>query len=168
MYALSGRIPDALPLLDQWAKQDLSEMRTYSVSRMHSLVGDAYLVAGRLDEATQMALRARDLAQQRREHGCLAEAFRLLGEIVVYRNPPEAESAETYYRQALAAAEEMGMRPPQAHCRLGLGKLYRRTGTQAQAQEHLVTAAAMYREMDMGVWLEKAEVELGPPHKTLS
>ena len=132
--------------------------------RVYLLTGEAYLVAGRLDEATPMALRARDLAQQRREHGCLAEAFRLLGEIAVYRNPPEAESAETYYRQALAAAEEMGMRPLQAHCHLGLGKLYRRTGKQAQAQEHLATAAAMYREMDMGFWLEKAEAELGPPH----
>jgi len=161
-YSLSGRIADALPLLDQCASQDLSETRTYSVPRVYLLTGEAYLVAGRLNEATQMALRARDLAQRRRERGCLAEALRLLGEIAVYRDPPEAESAETYYRQALAAAEEMGMRPLQAHCRLGLGKLYQRTGKQAQAQEHLETAAAMYGEMDMGFWLEKAEAELGP------
>ena len=161
-YSLSGRIADALPLLDQCASQDLSETRTYSVPRVYLRTGEAYLVAGRLNEATQMALRARDLAQRRRERGCLAEALRLLGEIAVYRDPPEAESAETYYRQALAAAEEMGMRPLQAHCRLGLGKLYQRTGKQAQAQEHLETAAAMYGEMDMHFWLEKAEAELGP------
>jgi len=86
----------------------------------------------------------------------------------VHRDPPEVESAEAHYRQALVAAEELGMRPLQAHCRLGLGKLYRRTGKQAQAQEHLVTAAAMYREMDMGFWLEKAEAELGPPIGTHS
>ena len=30
----------------------------------------------------------------------------------------------------------------------------------AKAQEHLTTAATMYREMDMGFWLEKAEVAL--------
>jgi hypothetical protein len=29
-----------------------------------------------------------------------------------------------------------------------------------KAQEHLTTAATMYREMDMGFWLEKAEVAL--------
>src|SRR6516162_1458986 len=163
-YSLSGRIADALPLLDQCASQDLSETRTYSVPRVYLRTGEAYLVAGRLDEATQMALRARDLAQQRRERGCLAEALRLLGEIAVHQDPPEVESAEVHYRQALVAAEELGMRPLQAHCRLGLGKLYRRTGKQSQAQEHLATAAAMYREMDMGFWLEKAEAELGPPH----
>ena len=55
------------------------------------------------------------------------------------------------------------MRPLAAHCHLGLGKLYRGIGDGAKAQEHLTTAATMYREMDMGFWLEKAEAELGPP-----
>jgi uncharacterized protein HemY len=49
------------------------------------------------------------------------------------------------------------MRPLIAHCHLGLGKLYRRTGKQQQAKEHLNTAAAMMREMEMGLWLEEAE-----------
>ena len=40
---------------------------------------------------------------------------------------------------------------------LGLGKLYRRTGDGARAEEHLTTSRAMYGEMDMGFWLEKAE-----------
>ena len=57
------------------------------------------------------------------------------------------------------------MRPLVAHCHLGLGKLYRRTGDQAKAEEHLATAMAMYREMGMSFWLEKAEAALGPPHR---
>jgi hypothetical protein len=47
-----------------------------------------------------------------------------------------------------------------AHCHLGLGKLYRRTGKREQAQEHLTTATTMYREMGMTYWLEQAEAEL--------
>ena len=43
---------------------------------------------------------------------------------------------------------------------LSLGKLYGRTGKRQQAQEHLPTATAMYREMDMRFWLEQAEAEL--------
>jgi hypothetical protein len=35
-----------------------------------------------------------------------------------------------------------------------------------KAEEHLVTATAMYRAMDMGFWLEKAEAELGSPLET--
>jgi hypothetical protein len=57
-------------------------------------------------------------------------------------------------------AGELGMRPLIAHCHLGLGKLYRRTGTREQAQEHLTTATTMYREMGMTYWLEKAEAEM--------
>ena len=48
-----------------------------------------------------------------------------------------------------------------AHCHLGLGKLYGRTGKREQAQEHLTTATRMYREMGMAYWLEQAETELG-------
>jgi hypothetical protein len=36
------------------------------------------------------------------------------------------------------------MRPLVAHCHLGLGILYRRTGKPQEAQEHLTTAATMY------------------------
>jgi len=46
-----------------------------------------------------------------------------------------------------------------AHCHLGLGRLYRRTGQREQAQEHLTTATTMYREMGMTYWLEKAETD---------
>jgi hypothetical protein len=51
------------------------------------------------------------------------------------------------------------MRPLVAHCHLGLGKLYRRTGKSAEAREHLTTATTMYREMDMQFWLAQAEAE---------
>jgi len=49
------------------------------------------------------------------------------------------------------------MRPLIAHCHLGLGKLYRRTGKREHAQEHLTTATTIYREMGMTYWLEQAE-----------
>ena len=48
--------------------------------------------------------------------------------------------------------------PLVAHCHLGLGKLYRRTGKRKQAQERLTSATTMYREMDMGFWLEQAQL----------
>jgi hypothetical protein len=53
------------------------------------------------------------------------------------------------------------MHPLAAHCHLGLGKLYRRTGDRARATEHLTIATTLYREMGMTFWLEKAEAELG-------
>jgi hypothetical protein len=52
------------------------------------------------------------------------------------------------------------MRPLVAHCHLGLGKLYTRTDKREPAREHLASATAMYREMDMRFWLQQAEAEL--------
>jgi len=46
-----------------------------------------------------------------------------------------------------------------AHCQLGLDKLYRRTGRRQEVQYHLVTATALYREMDMRFWLEQTEAD---------
>jgi len=72
----------------------------------------------------------------------------------------DAESGVAHYRMALALAELRGMRPLVAHCHLGLGKLYRRTGKPEQAQEHLDIATTMYREMNIRVWPEQAEAEM--------
>jgi class 3 adenylate cyclase/tetratricopeptide (TPR) repeat protein len=92
--------------------------------------------------------------------GFVAHALHLLGDIASHPDRFDASTAETEYRRALALAEPRGMRPLVAHCQLGLGKLYRRTGTPEQAREHLITAAAMYREMDMPFWLEQAAAEM--------
>ena len=51
-----------------------------------------------------------------KERGYEAHALRFLGEVAAQRQPPQVAQAEAYYRQALALAEELGMRPLQAHC----------------------------------------------------
>jgi tetratricopeptide (TPR) repeat protein len=121
-------------------------------------LGEAYVLADRLEDALVLADRALTFARERGQRGYEAWALRLLGEVTARRDPPK--HADGHYRDALALAEELGMRPLVAHCHLGLGKLYRRTGNGQQAQEHLTTATTMYREMDMRFWLEKAEAEM--------
>ena len=82
------------------------------------------------------------------------------GPLQIEVHDPDSEVAGRYYHEALALGTDLGMRPLVAHCHLGLGKLYRRIGKREQVQEHLTTAATMYREMDMRFWLEKADTEL--------
>ena len=74
--------------------------------------------------------------------------------------PPEVAPAENHYRQALALAEELGMRPLLAHCHRGLGTLYAATGQREQARTELSTAIALYRAMEMTFWLPQAEAAL--------
>jgi hypothetical protein len=60
-------------------------------------------------------------------------------------------------RRILGSGLRRDQRDRHAHSHLGLGKLYRRTGKQQEAKEHLTTATTMYREMDMRFWLEQAK-----------
>jgi class 3 adenylate cyclase/tetratricopeptide (TPR) repeat protein len=160
VYVLSGRVAEGLPLLSE-AQESEKQYQTLLVAHM----GEACLLAGRVDEAIAFADRALSFARERGQRGYEAYALRLLGEIAAHPLSPDAEAAEGYWRQAMALADELGMRPLVAHCHLGLGKLYQRIGKREPAQEHLTTAAAMYREMGMTSWLEKAGAELGPPQR---
>src|SRR4029450_10714706 len=130
-------------------------------SLLMTSLSETYVLAGRTDDATHRAQEALRVSCDRGERGVRAHAIRLLGEIAAHRDAPGVAQAEAHYRDAHALATELGMRPLVAHCHLGLGKLYRRTGDPAKAHEHLTSAATMYREMDMGFWLEKADAALG-------
>ena len=100
------------------------------------------------------------LTRAHQELGNQAYALRLLGEIAARRDPPEVDLAAAYYQEALALADELGMRPLMAHCHRGLGTLYAAAGQQEQARTELSTATALYRAMDMVFWLPQAEAAL--------
>jgi hypothetical protein len=68
--------------------------------------------------------------------------------------------AEASYRDALGLADELELRPSAARCHLELGKLHLRVGAQEEARTQLACALAMFREMDMRSWVERAEAEL--------
>ncbi|HKW93156.1 MAG TPA: tetratricopeptide repeat protein [Methylomirabilota bacterium] len=121
-------------------------------------MGRAALLLDRLDESQSLGERAVTFSPFRQSDE--AHALHLLGDIASHPDRFDAESAEIYYRKALALAEPRGMRPLVAHCHLGLGRLYLRTGQPEQAHEHLTIATTMYREMDMPFWLEQAEVRM--------
>ena len=159
-YTLGGRVTDAVPLLTQALEQTTAtDMVGYQALCRLSL-GEAQLLAGHLEEAHALAERALALAREHQERGNQAYALRLLGDIAARREPPDIVQAEAHYQQALALAEELGMRPLQAHCHRGLGTLYRQTGRAALARAALSTAIALYRAMDMTFWLPEAEAAL--------
>jgi predicted ATPase len=108
-------------------------------------------------EAVEALEQALTLARDHQERGNEAYALRLLGDIAAHRAPPDVDRAAAHYRQALVLAEELGMRPLQAHCHRGLGTLYGAVGQREQARAALTTAIEMYRAMDMTFWLPQAE-----------
>src|SRR5262249_42349065 len=123
-------------------------------------LGEAHLLAGRLEEAQALAERTLALTRERQERGHQAYALRLLGEIAAHHTPLDVDQAVAHYRQALALAKELGMRPLQAHCHHGLGTLYATADQREQAHAALTTAIELYRAMDMTFWLPQAEAAL--------
>ena len=115
-----------------------------------ALLAEGHLRAERCDAATRTAGEALALARQYGERGWEAWTLRVLGEIAAERSPTEAAD---HYREALALASELGMRPLQAHCHLGVARV---TG----AADERTAAVDLYRAMNMRYWLEQAEKEI--------
>ena len=151
---------EALPLLQQAAAQDTSRGISAGHARWVAYLSEAYLLTGHMDEATDLARSALAFARDLKARGNEAYALRLLGEIHAHQDPLEVEAAEAAYRQALALAEELGMRPLLAHCHLGLGTLYTKVGQLAQARAALSTAIELFQAMEMTFWLPRAEATL--------
>jgi tetratricopeptide (TPR) repeat protein len=159
-YTLAGRMTDALPLLTQAMEQAIT-METVVYQALCRLpLGEAQMLTGRLEEAHALAEGALALARVHQERGNQAYALHLLGEIAARHDPPQREQAEAYYQQALALAEELGMRPLVAHCHLGLGKLCATIRRRAEARAELRAAVELYRAMEMMWWLPQAEAAL--------
>jgi tetratricopeptide (TPR) repeat protein len=147
-YALAGRATDALPLLGQ-------------IEGGNPIVrGEASLLAGEVQEADRLAQQALANSRHRKMRGIEARALWLLGEIAMHRDTPNVASAAAPYQQALTLAEELGMRPLQAHCHRGLGMLYATGGQREQARAALDAAIVLYRAMDMTLWLPQTEAAL--------
>jgi tetratricopeptide (TPR) repeat protein len=146
-YALAGRATDALAVLAQCGGNA-------------AVCGEAYLLVGCVEEAHRLAQRGLDSACHRKRRGEEAQALWLLGEIAMRRDSPDVASAAASYQQALALAEELGMRPLQAHCHHGLGRLYHQTGRAELARVALSAAIGLYRAMAMTLWLPQAEAAM--------
>ena len=148
------RIREAEQLLDCEAASGIVAYGSWA----YRLVGRACLLLGRLDAARRPADHA--IESSRHQPGFTAHALHLAGDIVTDPDGFDAETGAAYYREALALARRHGMRPLVGHCHLGLGKLYRHIGETEHARDNLAAAAQMYREMEMGFWLNQAEAEM--------
>ncbi|PYN03607.1 MAG: hypothetical protein DME02_23275 [Candidatus Rokuibacteriota bacterium] len=161
VYALSGRLAEALPLLEASivGEASISAMGLGLAVRLTRLA-EAYLLAGRTAEAADRAGSAVDLARKHKERANEALALRAFAEIMVQSDRPDAGSALRHYEASLALAQEIGMRPLTAHGHFGLGKLYVRAGKRQQAAEQLAIATTIYRELGMNAWVARSEQAL--------
>ena len=146
-YVHAGRHADAVAVTKR-------AQRPSPLAASH--MGETYLLIGQPVEAKECAKHALALARKRKERGHEAWALHLLGEIDSHGSMTALESAENYLRQSLTIAEQLGMRPLVSHCHFALGKLDLWHSKPDAAREHIAVATAMYRDLDMSFWSQKA------------
>jgi tetratricopeptide (TPR) repeat protein len=161
-YLLGGRLDEAVALLTQALEQADATKSMFGHSLRLADLGEAVWRMGRTDEALHHAHCALEVSRTQRERGHEAYALRLLAEIAAHQEPLDVEAAAAAYRLALGLTEELGMRPLTAQCHLGLGRLGQRAGQPQLADQHLTAASALFREMGMSQWLEKAAAPASP------
>ena len=158
-YCLAGRPDAALDLL----KEAVELARAIGDPFGHWLRSggraEAFLRSGRAAEALPLARHAVELTRAVKGRGLMVWALRLMGEVAASQDPPLMEESETAYGQALAMAREMGVRPLESRCRLGLGVLYGRLGRRELARTELAAAREAFSALGMPFWDAQAEAE---------
>jgi hypothetical protein len=74
-------------------------------------LSEGYLLAGRSEDASDLAARACEVPRRHKERGTRGYSLRLQGDIAACRELPESALAESHSQQALALAEALGMHP---------------------------------------------------------
>ena len=149
-YAQCHRAADALSLIEQVVGLTDVGVARHPPDVLH---GDTYFLVGRLEDARTRALCTLEDSRNHKQHGHQAWALRLLGDIAAHRRPRDVAQAE-------ALADELGMRPLQAHLHLSLGRLHRSENKIDEARRELSLALASYRGMEMPAWIAAVEREL--------
>jgi DNA-binding NtrC family response regulator/tetratricopeptide (TPR) repeat protein len=138
--ALSGDVADGT----RWLGQALARAATlpflFGQSQWLAWLAHARLLAGDAGEAAQLADEALELSRRRGERGYEAWALR-----VQLETGPSWEVG----REALALAEDLGMRPLAARCHMSLATRHERSGDVVRAVEHATEAMERFTALGM-------------------
>jgi tetratricopeptide (TPR) repeat protein len=157
-HALAGRTNKAVALLEEAVDRALAMRRMVDQSLSVAWLSEALMRAGQLERAHELAQQALELAIKYQERGNRAWVLRLLGELYSCLDGAAIERAAPCYQEALDQADKLGMRPLQAHCHLGLCLLNMRRGRTQEAKSSVRIACALFRDMNMKLWLPEGEV----------
>lgn len=149
-YVLAGRPAAARAMIQPLTLPARSYAALRAVYR-----GEAYLGLEQTDAAEAEARRGLELARRFGEGAQEAKALALLAAVATHRG--DDAGADGLYRDALARAEALEMRPLAARCRLGRGCLAERRGDRAAGRAEIGAAATVFRELRMPYWLAQAE-----------
>ncbi|OEU79041.1 MAG: hypothetical protein BA872_09825 [Desulfobacterales bacterium C00003060] len=154
-YLLLNEPSRALTILEEGVREENLEAAAFWISHPLTVLADAYRANGKKELAIETATRALEVASSREERTLEAWAMLVMAE--VNADVGWLEQAMHWYRRGLNQAAELSMLPLTAHCHMGLGQLYLKTGHSEGAGSEIEAAIDLYRSMGMSYWLPQAE-----------
>ena len=163
-YALSGRVSEALPLLERGLEQPqppgiMGLPPLFPVWR-----GEGYVLAGRLEEAMQLGQQALEVTRTQKQQGYQAYALRLLGDIAAHHTPPAVEAAERQYRRPSPWPRRSACARSRPTATVAWACCMLKTSQREQARTHSPLPLNLYRAMEMTFWLPQAKAVLAEVH----
>ena len=159
-YAYESRHSDGIAMAEQ-AVNEMNDLKIESGrSWIVGFLGYTYLIAGQAEKAVKLMQQALELAQLHGERGWVVWEHYVLGLARMAEGGAGIEKAHNLFGQAKEGARALGLRPLLARSELALGQLHRRAGQKDSARQNLVSAVCLLKEMQMPIWLQKAETEL--------
>ena len=159
-YAYVGRHDDGIAI----AEHAVNEMNSLKIESGRSWIvgflGYTYLIAGQPAKAVHLIEQALELGELHGERGWVAWEHHVLGLARMAEGGTSVDKARSLFEQAIEGARELQLRPLLARSELALGQLHRRTGQRDVARRNLDSAVSLLRELQMPIWLQKAEMEL--------
>jgi tetratricopeptide (TPR) repeat protein len=156
-YVGLKRTEEAIVILEAGRQVAESKQLRIELGRAMVNLAEAYSLAGRADEALIMSQNALDFALERSQRGTEAWALYVRGNVCASAGSRQLNEAGNAYQRALAVADELGMRPLSAQCRLALGGVQGQVGQVDRGRAQLNDAIGMFHEMGMQYWVGKGE-----------
>ena len=157
-YALSGRVAEAVALLEEATAQSAALRLMPTHAWNVTMLAETYLLSGRWEEAAREVERGLVMAQANKQRWLQAEGLRIQSEVRASAASPDLRGARADGEHAARIAGELGLRPLLGRCYLALARVGRRAGD-TEGLRHLERATALFGEMGMGFWQRQAEAE---------
>ena len=142
---LEGRPKEALPLLTQGLEAYRATGAGLALPYYLSILGDAYIQAGRPDEARDVLDEGLGIAERSDELCQKAELHRLKGELAL-RTESQNGEAEEHFRRAIGTARHQLSKAWELRATTSLARLCQQQGRRDEARQMLSDAYAWFTE----------------------
>ena len=164
LYGVTGQIPEAIRVIVSEIAAVRATGSTLWVPLFSSSLAMAYAKVGQFDDAWRCFDDAITMIEKTDERWCESEVNRIAGEIASIPTSPNAPTAETYFKRALAVARQQQAKSWELRAAISLARLWRDQGKPQQAHELLAPVYGWFTEGFDTLDLKEAKALLDELH----